>query len=151
MKIHQAKSVGKMMLIIFFLDECGTIYRCVVPYTSQGQKWTIYCEVLKSLFTHIVKKRLELKKKFALHHNKVSYRQSVRHPQYKKNTRDRVTYEEKKGAHEITWKLTTHVHNSIIFSYNYFIPYRMKKYLCLVHNYHFYHKTVRSTRHENSV
>ncbi len=69
-KIYQTKSIGKVILIFFFY-ECEIIYWYVVPSTSQGQKWTInskyYCEVLKTLFTYIAEKRLELKKKFLLH------------------------------------------------------------------------------------
>ncbi len=56
-----------------FFNECGIIYWHGVSSSNQGQKWTInseyYCEVLKTLFTHIAKKRLELKKKFILHHD----------------------------------------------------------------------------------
>ncbi len=32
-----------------------------------------------------------------------------------------------------------------------FIPYRMRKFLCLVHNYRFYHETIRDVRHKQSV
>ncbi len=46
----------------------------MVPSAGQGPKRTVnseyFCEVLKTLFKHIAKKkRLELKKKFILHHN----------------------------------------------------------------------------------
>ncbi len=63
-KICQAKSTGKVLLIFFFFffffDKQGIIYQHVVPSASHGQRSTInskyYCEVLKTLFTHIIKK-----------------------------------------------------------------------------------------------
>ncbi len=57
-KIHQARFVGKVMLIFFF-NEHGIIYQHVVPLGSQGQKQTVnskyYWEVLKTLFAHSAK------------------------------------------------------------------------------------------------
>ncbi len=68
----------------------------------------------------------------------------------------------KKGAHEITQKLTTHdeitqkltTHVSqfdhFLVQFN-FIPYRTRESLCFVHNYKFYHKMVRDARNEKFV
>ncbi len=47
----------------------------------------------------------------------------------------------KKGMHEIT-----DIRDSIIFSYNYFIPHRTRKSICLLYNYRFYHETVRDAK-----
>ncbi len=60
-------------MLIIFCGKCGIIYRHVIPSTSHGQKQSVdyeyYCEVLRTLFAHIIKKRLELWKKFILHHD----------------------------------------------------------------------------------
>ncbi len=57
----------------------------------------------------------------------------------------------KKGAHMTTQKFT-HVSqfNYYLLQLN-FIPYRMRKSLCLVHNYRFYHKPGWDVKHEKSV
>ncbi len=59
---------------------------------------------------------------------------------------------EKKGMHDITQNLTTHVSRYYYFliQLNY-ILHRTRKSFCLKHNYRFYHKMVRDTRHEKSV
>ncbi len=58
----------------------------------------------------------------------------------------------KKGALDITQKLTTHFSRFDYFLVQLnFIPYRTKKSLCLVHDYRFYHKTVPNARHKKFV
>ncbi len=85
---------------------------------------------------HYVKKMTKI-----LCNSVVDYRQFARSPRDAKNMRD--TRNSQESMHEIMWKLTTTVPRFNYFPVHLnFIPYRMRKSLCLVHNYHFYRETV---------
>ncbi len=69
-KIHQAKSVCKIMLIAFF-DKKGMIYEHIVSTTKPRTNVTkeYYVGVLRTLRKHIQWKRPEITKNFILHHD----------------------------------------------------------------------------------
>lgn len=66
-KVHQAKSVGKVMLIAFHAQK-GVAFQHIVPWTNP--KTTVnkeyYISILKNLYTHIQRKQPGITKYFTL-------------------------------------------------------------------------------------
>ncbi len=67
MKVYWAKSMNKVILILFF-DVRGAVYWHIVP-RHMTLSVLYYCEVLRTLKRHMNKKRHSLKKIWLLHHN----------------------------------------------------------------------------------